>query len=201
MDDLRFGSFKPASAPARVGGARGAADKEGLLRSRLPRFPGKNPRSKADLTISQPKQVLPAVSLGEYLAGARTAGNLALDGGCNSSTFSPDERTVDNLALEGGVHSSPLSPKTNVSVLVDGLELASKVDTDSAQVAATEQGKKMEKGRDEDNAEAREEERLANLKARNSEEFARFGSFRFADAKEISGGKAHRDKLKERRAP
>ena len=30
----------------------------------------------------------------------------------------------------------------------------------------------MEKGRDEDNAEAREEERLANLKARNSEDFA-----------------------------
>ena len=48
----------------------------------------------------------------------------------------------------------------------------------------------MEKGRDEDNAEAREEERLANLKARNSEDFARFGSFRFADANEVSGGKA-----------
>ena len=48
----------------------------------------------------------------------------------------------------------------------------------------------MEKGRDEDNAKAREEERLANLKARNSEDFARFGSFRFADANEVSGGKA-----------
>lgn len=140
MDELRFGSFEPASTPARVGGARGAADKEGLLQSRLPRFPGKNPRGKADLTISQPKQVLPTVSLGEYLAGARTVGNMALDGGCNSNTFDPDERIVDNLVLDGGVQSSPLSPKTNASVLVDGLELVSKVDIDSAQVAATKQG-------------------------------------------------------------
>uniref|UniRef100_N1R4G3 Uncharacterized protein n=1 Tax=Aegilops tauschii TaxID=37682 RepID=N1R4G3_AEGTA len=54
----------------------------------------------------------------------------------------------------------------------------------------------MEKGRDEDNAEAREEERLANLKARNGEDFARFGSFRFADANEVSGGKASQHQTK-----
>ncbi|EMS64173.1 hypothetical protein TRIUR3_01999 [Triticum urartu] len=60
--------------------------------------------------------------------------------------------------------------------------------------------KKMEKGRDEDNAEAREEERLANLKARNSEDFARFGSFRFADANEVSGGKASQRQTKRKKS-
>uniref|UniRef100_A0A8I6Y6Q5 Uncharacterized protein n=1 Tax=Hordeum vulgare subsp. vulgare TaxID=112509 RepID=A0A8I6Y6Q5_HORVV len=62
------------------------------------------------------------------------------------------------------------------------------------------QRKKMEKGRDEDNAEAREEERLANLKARNSEDFARFGSFRFAYAKEISRGKASQQQTKRKKS-
>ncbi|KAI4978837.1 hypothetical protein ZWY2020_015590 [Hordeum vulgare] len=62
------------------------------------------------------------------------------------------------------------------------------------------EGKKMEKGRDEDNAEAREEERLANLKARNSEDFARFGSFRFAYAKEISGGKSSQQQTKRKKS-
>ncbi|KAE8820914.1 26S proteasome non-ATPase regulatory subunit 14 [Hordeum vulgare] len=98
-------------------------------------------RSIRTLLLARGKEVLPAVSLGEYLARARTVGNMALDGGCNSNTFEPDERTMDNLALEGGVHSSPLSPKTNALILVDGLELVSKVDTDSAQLAATEQAR------------------------------------------------------------
>ncbi|KAE8771004.1 hypothetical protein D1007_57154 [Hordeum vulgare] len=61
--ELRFGSFEPASAPTRVGGARGLTRKEGQPRARLPRFLGKKPRSKVGFTIAQPNEMLPPVSL------------------------------------------------------------------------------------------------------------------------------------------
>ncbi|KAF7079138.1 hypothetical protein CFC21_083424 [Triticum aestivum] len=50
--------------------------------------------------------------------------------------------------------------------------------------------KKNGKGIEEDNAEAQEQERLAILKARNSDDFERFGSFTFSNLKEDFGGRA-----------
>lgn len=46
----------------------------------------------------------------------------------------------------------------------------------------------MEKGRDKDNVQEQEEERLARLRARNSEDFERFGRFRFSNINEENGG-------------
>ena len=57
----------------------------------------------------------------------------------------------------------------------------------------------MEKGRDEDNAEAREEERLARIRERNNEDFERFGRFRFSNINEENGGPASQRQTKRKK--
>ena len=54
----------------------------------------------------------------------------------------------------------------------------------------------MEKGRDEDNVQEREEERLARLRARKNEDFERFGRFRFSNVNEENGGPASQRQTK-----
>ncbi|KAI4970356.1 hypothetical protein ZWY2020_001270 [Hordeum vulgare] len=97
--ELRFGSFEPASAPAKVGGASGLTCKEGQPRPRLPRFLGKNPWSNVDLSIAQSNNMLQPVSLGKYLAGAKSTSSRPCVGG--STAFEPE--AVHGVAvLEGG---------------------------------------------------------------------------------------------------
>ena len=57
----------------------------------------------------------------------------------------------------------------------------------------------MEKGRDEDNVQEREEERLARIRERNNEDFERFGRFRFSNINEEMEAQLVSDKLKGRR--
>ncbi|XP_048533649.1 uncharacterized protein LOC125512595 isoform X1 [Triticum urartu] len=59
--------------------------------------------------------------------------------------------------------------------------------------------KKNGKGIEEDNAEAQEHERLALLKARNSDDFERFGSFTFSNLKDDFGGRASQRQSKRKK--
>ncbi|KAF7085662.1 hypothetical protein CFC21_089064 [Triticum aestivum] len=61
--------------------------------------------------------------------------------------------------------------------------------------------KKNGKGREEDNAEAQEQERLAILKARNNEDSERFGSFKFSNLNEDFGGRASQGQNKRKKGP
>uniref|UniRef100_A0A453QQ43 Uncharacterized protein n=1 Tax=Aegilops tauschii subsp. strangulata TaxID=200361 RepID=A0A453QQ43_AEGTS len=61
-------------------------------------------------------------------------------------------------------------------------------------------GKRMEKGRDEDNVQEREEERLARIRARNCEEFEQFGRFRFSNINEENGGPASQRQTKRKKS-
>ncbi|KAI4968582.1 hypothetical protein ZWY2020_045912 [Hordeum vulgare] len=54
-------------------GEGGRLRNDGPVQPGLPKFPGKNPQTKVDLTVGQSNNSLQPVSLGEFLAGARTA--------------------------------------------------------------------------------------------------------------------------------
>ncbi|KAE8798284.1 40S ribosomal protein S5-1 [Hordeum vulgare] len=61
-------------------------------------------------------------------------------------------------------------------------------------------GKRMEKGRDEDNVQEPKEERLARIRIRNNEDFERFGRFTFANINEEIGGLASQRKTKKKKS-
>ncbi|KAI4981029.1 hypothetical protein ZWY2020_021514 [Hordeum vulgare] len=67
-------------------------------------------------------------------------------------------------------------------------------------IALHPDGKRMEKGRDEDNVQEPKEERLARIRIRNNEDFERFGRFTFANINEEIGGPASQRKTKKKKS-
>ena len=57
----------------------------------------------------------------------------------------------------------------------------------------------MEKGRDEENVQEREEESLARIRERNNEDFERFGRFRFSNINEENGGPSSQRQTKRKK--
>ncbi|KAE8767249.1 hypothetical protein D1007_61437 [Hordeum vulgare] len=104
LAQFRFGSFVPASAPARVGGARRAAGLDRPARSANIKLPGKKPMGTS-LGMSHPKEGLPPVSLGQYLAGARIEDSGELFGGVHSSIPNP----LHSAAVEESVPVASLA--------------------------------------------------------------------------------------------
>ncbi|KAI4991770.1 hypothetical protein ZWY2020_040156 [Hordeum vulgare] len=94
--DLRFGAFEPASAPAKIGSRAASSE------SSLPRFLGKTPRSNKGSV--QSKSLLQPLSLEEYLAGSKGASSMLE---CVHVVPTPPSGVVpvisNNACMDGGI--------------------------------------------------------------------------------------------------
>ncbi|KAE8819611.1 hypothetical protein D1007_02608 [Hordeum vulgare] len=95
---LRFGSFEPASAPAKFGSRSGCNKSAAQLT--MPRFLGKHPRCIKE--SMQSRSMLQPLSLGEFLAGARAA---------NVSAAVSSEVQPDSDISFGGASAAGLDPR------------------------------------------------------------------------------------------